>query len=85
MKQPSDVGKATILPLGAIRGWVGVLPVLPYVGAPRQEPLHEVIVLVQMLDGEGMVRAWPLEQLLEVVRSALRGLLTTPVVGGGHE
>ena len=32
-----------------------------------------------------MVRAWPLEQLLIVVWSALRGLLTSPVVGGGHE
>ena len=32
-----------------------------------------------------MVRTWPLEQLLEVVWSAIRGLPTTPTVGGGYE
>ena len=58
---------------------------LPFVGAFGQELLHEGLVLVQMLDEEGMVRAWPLEQLLEVVRGALHGLLTALVVGGGHE
>ena len=38
-----------------------------------------------MLNGEGMVRAWPLEQLLEVVQGTLRGLPTPLVVGSGHE
>ena len=38
-----------------------------------------------MLDGEGMVWVWPLEQLLKVIRGALRGLLTPPAIGGGHE
>ena len=32
-----------------------------------------------------MVRAWPFEQLLEVVRGTLSGLLTPLVVGSGHE
>ena len=30
-----------------------------------------------MLDGESMVRVWPFEQLLKVVRGTLGGLLTT--------
>ena len=38
-----------------------------------------------MLDGESMVRAWPFEQLLEVVRGTLGGLLNPLVVGSGHE
>ena len=53
--------------------------------ASGQKLLHEVTVLAQMLDGEGMVRAWPLEYLLKVVRSALRGLPATLLVGDGHE
>ena len=32
-----------------------------------------------------MVRAWPFEQLLEVVRGTLGGLLNPLVVGSGHE
>ena len=38
-----------------------------------------------MLDRESMVRAWPNEQLLEVVWGTLSGLLTPLVVSGGHE
>ena len=38
-----------------------------------------------MLDGEGMVRAWPFEQLLEVVQGTLSGLLTPLAVDDGHE
>ena len=38
-----------------------------------------------MLDGDGMVRAWTFEQLLEVVRGTLGGLSTPLMVGGGHE
>ena len=38
-----------------------------------------------MLDGKGMVRACPFEQLLEVVRGTLDRLLTPFAVGGGHE
>ena len=34
---------------------------------------------------EGMVRTQPLEHLFEVVRSALRGLLTTLEVSSSHE
>ena len=30
-----DDEAATVLPLGVVRGWVGVLPVLPFVGASR--------------------------------------------------
>jgi len=63
----------------------GLLPVLPLVGASEQEPLQEVAVLVYVLDGERMVRAWPFEQLLEVVRGTLNGLPTPFAVGGGHE
>ena len=32
-----------------------------------------------------MVRAWPFEQLLEVVWGTLHGLLAPLVVGSGHE
>ena len=38
-----------------------------------------------MLDREGMVRAWPFEQLLKVVRGTLGGLPTPLAVGSGHE
>ena len=38
-----------------------------------------------MLHVEGMVRAWPFEQLLEVVRGTLGGLSTPLAVDGGHE
>ena len=38
-----------------------------------------------MLDGEGMVRTWPFEKLLEVVWGTLGGLLTPLAVGSGHE
>jgi len=58
---------------------------LPLVGASGQELLHEAAVLVEMLDGEGMVRAWSFEQLHEMVRGTFCGLLTPLEVGGGHE
>jgi hypothetical protein len=35
--------------------------VLPFVGASGQELSYEASVLVQMLDRESMVWAWPLE------------------------
>ena len=38
--------KVTVFPLGIIHGQVRVLPVLPFVRASRQEPLHEAVVLV---------------------------------------
>ena len=57
---------------------------LPFVGASGQEPPHEAVVLVQMLDRESIVWAWPLEHFFEVVRSALRGLPTTLAVSSGH-
>ena len=57
---------------------------LPLVRAFGQEPLQENIVLVQVLDEEGMVRAWPFKQLLKVARGALRGLLAPCVVGVSH-
>ena len=38
-----------------------------------------------MLDGEGVVRAWPLEQLLEVVGSILGGRSATFLLSSGHE
>ena len=38
-----------------------------------------------MLHVEGMVRAWPFEQLPEVVRGTFYGLLTLFVIGDGHE
>ena len=38
-----------------------------------------------MLDGEGIVWAWPFKQLLKVVQGTLGGLLTPLAVGGGHE
>ena len=38
-----------------------------------------------MLDGEGMVWAWPFKQLLKVVRCTLHRLPTPLAVGSGHE
>ena len=63
----------------------GLRPMIPLVRASGQEPLQENAVLVQVLDGKSMVRAWPFEQLLEVVRGTLGGLLTPLAVGSGHE
>ena len=54
-----------------------LLPMLPLVGASRQEPLHVDTVLVHVLNGESMVWAWPFEQLLEVVQGTL-GVLSDP-------
>ena len=58
---------------------------LPLVGAFGQEPLHEDAVFVEMLNGEGMVWAWPFEQLLEVVQDTFYGIPTPLAVGSGHE
>ena len=38
--------KSTVLSLGVVCGWLGLLPMLSLVGASRQEPLHEDVVLV---------------------------------------
>jgi len=38
-----------------------------------------------VLDGEGMVWAWPLEQLVKVIRGALDRRSTSFLLGGGHE
>ena len=77
--------KAVVLFLSVIRSGGRLLPLLPFVGASGQEFPHEAAVLEQMLYGKGMVWAWPLEHFFEVVRSALRGLLTTLAVSSGHE
>ena len=37
--------KAAVLPLGIVHSQVRVLPVLPFIGASRQEPLHCVSTL----------------------------------------
>jgi hypothetical protein len=50
-----------------------------------QELLQQPTDLVGMLDGVTVVRAWPFEHLLEVVRSLLRGGLLALGVGGGDE
>ena len=56
----------------------------PLVRASEQEPLQENAVLVEVLDGEGMVWAWALKQLLEVARGALHWLLAPCMVSIGH-
>ena len=38
--------KVAVFPLGVIYSWDRILPVFPFVGASRQESLHEVVVLV---------------------------------------
>ena len=63
---------------------VGLRPMLTLVRASGQEQLQENAVLVEVLDGEGMVWAWPLKQLLKVARGALRGLPAPRTVGIGH-
>ena len=49
-----------------------------------QKELEELIVLVEMLDGVGVVGAWTLHELVEVVGLALLGLLAS-VVGHGDQ
>jgi hypothetical protein len=53
--------KGVLLPFSIILRWVRLLLLIPPLGAPRQESLHEGAVLVQVLDGVGVVRAWPFE------------------------
>ena len=52
--------------------WLGGLP---------QKALEELAVLVEMFDGIGMVGAWTLHELVEVVGLALLGLLVHSI---GH-
>ena len=50
--------KAIVLLLGVVRSKGRVLSLLPFVGASGQEPPREAIVLEQMLNRKGVVRAW---------------------------
>ena len=52
----------------------------PSFGLP-QKALEELVVLVDVLDGVGMVGAWTLHELVEVVGLALLGLLSRAI---GH-
>ena len=52
--------------------WLGGLP---------QEAFEELVVLVEVFDGIGVVGAWTLHELVKVVRMALLGLLAHTV---GH-
>ena len=49
-----------------------------------QEVLEELAVLVEVLDGVGMVGAWALHELVEVVELALLGLLAR-MIGRGDQ
>ena len=53
-------------------------PFLWLVGLP-QEALKELVVLVEVLDGVGVVSAWTLHELVEVVGLAQLGLLARSV------
>ena len=45
-----------------------------------QETFKELIVLVEVFDGVGMVGAWAIHELVEVVRQALLGLLARVII-----
>ena len=51
-------------PFGVVGFCLGLLLLLPFLGAIGEEALHEGAVLAHVFDGEGMVWAWPLEQLV---------------------
>ena len=53
--------------------WLGGLP---------QEALEVLVVLVEMFDGIGMVGAWTLHELVEVVGLALLGLFAHAINSG---
>jgi hypothetical protein len=85
MRQPISYGKAPSFSSAWSSGGVRLcLPIL-LLGAPRQELLHEPIVLVGVLDGLGIVWARSLEHLLKVVRGALGGRLLALALSSGHE
>ena len=44
-----------------------------------QKAFEELVVLVEVLDGVGMVGAWDLHELVEVVRQALLGLFARAI------
>ena len=50
-------------------------------GGLLQEALEELAVLVEVFDGIGMVGAWTLHELVEMVRLVLLGLLARTI---GH-
>ena len=50
-----------------------LLLLLPFLGATGEEMLHEGAVLAHVFVEEGMVWAWPLEQLVEVIEGASIG------------
>ena len=52
-----------------------------WLGGLSQETLEELIVLVEVFDGIGVIGAWTLHELVEVVGLALLGLLAHSV---GH-
>ena len=47
-----------------------------------QKALEELVVLVEVFDGVGVVGAWALHELVEVVRRALLGLLARVISRG---
>ena len=47
-----------------------------------QKALEELVVLVEVFDGVGMVGAWAIHELVEVVRQALLGLLARAISCG---
>ena len=47
-----------------------------------QKALEEFVVLVEVLDGVGVVGAWALHELVKVVRMALLGLLAHVISHG---
>jgi len=77
--------KTAVLLSGVVDFCLGLLLLLLFLGATDEETLHEGAVLVHVLDGEGVVWAWPLEQLVKVIEGALGWCSAGFSLGGGHE
>ena len=59
MALPSAVLRAAVLFFGVVGFCLGLLLLLPFLGATSEEMFHEGAILVHVFDGEGVVWAWP--------------------------
>ena len=77
-----EVGEAIFI-LARLASFLGcLLLAVPFLwlGGLPQEALEELIVLIEVFDGIGMVGAWTLHELVEVVRLDLLGLLARTII-----
>jgi hypothetical protein len=79
------IKEAIILSLDVAVHWLKPLLFLPLLGTSLQVLLHEGAVLIQMLDGKDVVRAWLLQHLLEKIRGLPDGRPASLSVSGSYE